>query len=49
MYEPLFGIRTMIDPGGAKTTYIYDAFGRLQSIKDENDKTIENYEYHHKN
>ncbi|MCL1936810.1 MAG: RHS repeat protein [Candidatus Azobacteroides sp.] len=48
-YKPLVGVQTMIDPRGAKTTYVYDAFGRLQTIKDDNDKALENYEYHYKN
>jgi YD repeat-containing protein len=49
MYKPLVGLRTMIDPRLVKTTYEYDDFGRLQAIKDENNKTIENYDYHYKN
>jgi YD repeat-containing protein len=48
-YKPLIGIETITDPRGVKTTYEYDSFGRLQAIKDENDKTIENYKYHYKN
>jgi YD repeat-containing protein len=48
-YKPLIGIQTVIDPSGVKTTYEYDAFGRLSRIKDENNKTIENYEYQYKN
>ncbi|GHT00095.1 hypothetical protein FACS189421_11700 [Bacteroidia bacterium] len=47
-YKPLVGIQTMTDPRGVKTTYEYDTFGRLQAIKDENGKTIENYNYHYK-
>jgi hypothetical protein len=48
MYQPLVGIRTMIDPREVKTTYHYDSFGRLQAIKDENDETIGTYDYHYK-
>jgi YD repeat-containing protein len=47
-YKPLVGLQTVTDPRGVKTTYTYDPFGRLQAIKDENDKIIENYEYHYK-
>jgi YD repeat-containing protein len=49
MYKPMVGLQTIIDPRGVKTTYHYDPFGRLQAIKDENNKTIENYEYRYKN
>ena len=49
MYTPLFGVRTMIDPRGIKTTFIYNDFGRLKAIRDENDKKIQEYEYHYKN
>jgi YD repeat-containing protein len=48
-YKPLVGIRTKTDPRGVKTTYEYDAFGRLQAIKDENNNVIERYDYHYKN
>jgi YD repeat-containing protein len=48
-YLPLVGMQTRIDPRGVKTSYFYDAFGRLQAVKDENGKTIETNEYHYKN
>jgi YD repeat-containing protein len=48
-YKPLVGIETITDPRGVKTTYEYDFFDRLQAIKDENNKTIETYDYHYKN
>ncbi|MDR2057040.1 MAG: hypothetical protein LBP83_01925 [Dysgonamonadaceae bacterium] len=47
-YIPLVGMQTMRDPRGVKTSYFYDAFGRLQAVKNENDKTIEMNEYHYK-
>jgi YD repeat-containing protein len=47
-YKPLVGMETMTDPRGVTTTYNYDNFGRLEAVKDENDKTIENYDYHYK-
>jgi YD repeat-containing protein len=48
-YKPLAGITLITDPRGVKTTYEYDSFGRLQAIKDTNNKAIESYEYHYKN
>jgi YD repeat-containing protein len=47
-YFPFIGLDSKIDVRGVKTTYNYDTFGRLQTVKDENDKTIENYDYHYK-
>jgi YD repeat-containing protein len=48
-YKPLVGITEMIDPRGVKTTYQYDTFGRLQTVKDHNGNMIEKYDYHYKN
>jgi YD repeat-containing protein len=48
-YKPMVGILTSTDPRGVTTTGEYDPFGRLQTIKDENNKVLENYEYHYKN
>jgi YD repeat-containing protein len=48
-YRPLVGMTSVTDPRGVKTTYVYDDFGRLQTIKDMNNNTIETYEYHYKN
>ncbi|GHT73171.1 hypothetical protein AGMMS50262_03800 [Bacteroidia bacterium] len=48
-YSPLIGIVEVTSPAGVTTYYEYDAFGRLQTIKDENGKKVENYEYHYKN
>ncbi|MDR0505312.1 MAG: RHS repeat protein [Dysgonamonadaceae bacterium] len=47
-YRPLVGMTSKTDPDGVKTTYEYDAFGRLQYVKDENDNVIENYKYNYK-
>ncbi|GHT24931.1 hypothetical protein AGMMS4957_18830 [Bacteroidia bacterium] len=47
-YKPLVGIETITDPRGVTVTYEYDTFGRLKTIKDENNKMLENYEYHYK-
>jgi YD repeat-containing protein len=35
-YKPLVGITEKIDPRAVKTVYEYDAFGRLQTVKDHN-------------
>jgi YD repeat-containing protein len=48
-YKPLVGILTSTDPHGITTTYEYDGFGRLQTIKDENSRAVENHDYHYKN
>ncbi|MDR0864448.1 MAG: RHS repeat protein [Candidatus Symbiothrix sp.] len=48
-YKPLVGILTSTDPHGVITTYEYDGFGRLQTIKDENSRAVENHDYHYKN
>jgi YD repeat-containing protein len=49
LHDPSFGVIQQTDPRGITTTYDYDSFGRLQTIKDENNNTIESYEYHYKN
>jgi YD repeat-containing protein len=48
-YKPLVGKTSETNPQGVKTTFEYDAHGRLQTVKDHNGKSIENYEYHYKN
>ena len=48
-YKPLIGLETVTSPGNKTTTYKYDSFGRLESIKDHNGKIIEQYDYHYKN
>ncbi|GHT60553.1 hypothetical protein AGMMS50239_09720 [Bacteroidia bacterium] len=48
-YKPLVGILSTTDPRGFTAYYEYDAFGRLQYIKDHTGNTIEKYDYHYKN
>jgi len=48
-YKPLVGVLTMTDPRGVKTTYEYDTFNRLKTIKDNKSQSIEGYDYHYKN
>lgn len=48
-YQPLVGMTTMTDPTGVTITYEYDPFGRLKRTKDQNGKTIQEYDYHYRN
>ncbi|UGU18145.1 RHS repeat protein [Sinomicrobium kalidii] len=48
-YSPLIGLSTITDPRGEKTTYSYDTFNRLQFIRDETNKLLEEYKYNYKN
>ncbi len=48
-YDPLVGISSMTDPKGYTTTYEYDQFNRLKSIKDADNNLLSDYEYHFKN
>lgn len=48
-YLPAVGIKTVTNPQGVKATFEYDAFNRLQYIKDNAGKIIEDHDYHHKN
>ncbi len=46
-YKPLVGIVSQSDPTGTVTYYTYDSFGRLEYIKDHDDKLIKRYGYHY--
>jgi YD repeat-containing protein len=47
-YKPLVGMTKQTSPQGIVTTYEYDAFGRLQTVKDHNGNQLEGYDYHYK-
>ena len=47
-YEPLVGIASETLPNGNTMYYYYDAFGRLETIKDVNKKPVKSYEYKYK-
>ncbi|WP_425237721.1 hypothetical protein [Ulvibacterium sp.] len=47
-FDPMVGMVAMYDPSARKTTYSYDAFRRLETIKDLNNELLQDYEYHYK-
>lgn len=44
-YDPLLGVTSTTDPRGYATYYYYDSFNRLEHIKDEQGKLLQEYEY----
>jgi YD repeat-containing protein len=48
-YKPVVGITSMTDNKGQTTTYEYDNFGRLKSIKDQNGSVVKHTNYHYQN
>ena len=49
IYDPLVGIIAIIQPDGQKATYEYDNAGRLELIKDQNEKVLKEIEYNYYN
>lgn len=49
LYEPLVGVKMIIQPNGQKETYLYDEFGRLKVIKDHNGNVLKEFEYRYHN
>jgi YD repeat-containing protein len=47
-YIPLVGVSTITDPKGDKITYTYDSFGRLEFVKDNQDKILSENQYNYK-
>ncbi|MDN3588121.1 hypothetical protein QWY86_15665 [Pedobacter aquatilis] len=48
-YNTLVGMTSQIDAKGLKSSYEYDAFGRLKHVKDQNGNIVKSNEYHYKN
>ena len=48
-YDPSVGITGMTAPNGTKTTYVYDSFGRLSTVKNHDGTIIQSYNYNYKN
>ncbi len=48
-YKPLVGMTSQTAPNGITTYYNYDSFNRLQNIKDNNSKYLNEYRYHYYN
>lgn len=46
-YKPLVGMTNQIDAKGMTTYYTYDAFNRLENIKDQNGDIVKNYRYNY--
>ena len=47
-YDPLIGITSMTTPNGTKTTYNYDVMGRLSSVQNHGNNTVQQHSYHYK-
>lgn len=48
-YDPLIGMTSMTDPKGNTVYYEYDAYNRLEYVKDSNLKILSQNKYHYKN
>ena len=47
-HKPLCGVTSTTDQTGLKTTYDYDSFGRLITVKNNKGEILNHYEYHYK-
>ena len=48
-YDPLIGVTSITDPRGQTVYYEYDAFNRLEKVKDQDGRVLSKNEYHYKN
>jgi hypothetical protein len=48
VYDPLKGMTAQADPNGVALHYEYDDMGRLKIVRDGQQKTLQQYEYHYK-
>ena len=48
-YNPLVGITSITDPRGETLYYTYDAFNRLEHVKDAEGNILNKNEYNYKN
>ena len=48
-YLPLVGLSLITDSNGRTSSYTYDAFNRLNNIKDANSKVVKSYQYNYYN
>ena len=48
-YDVLLGMASTMDANNVKTSYSYDSFGRLISVKDLDENLVKMFEYHYKN
>lgn len=46
-YKPLVGMTSQTDPTGISTFYQYDSFGRLEFVKDHDEKLLKRNVYHY--
>ncbi|MBO0950619.1 RHS repeat protein [Fibrella forsythiae] len=44
---PVLGPTSQTDTRGVMTSYLYDAFGRLQTVKDKDGRVLKQYTYHY--
>jgi YD repeat-containing protein len=47
-YDPLVGMTSSTDPNGIRITYVYDAAGRLDHVKDKDENIVRKMEYRYK-
>jgi len=46
-YDPMIGMTSVTDPNGVVTTYHYDEFNRLETIRDLDNNVIKQLDYHY--